>query len=82
MSLLQLPSADFSEPRYLKYNTLDTFNVRLPRLATIVHRGTFALWILGRPYILGISSGIDNMFERRRDSVLSLPSLNHFGQFS
>ena len=45
-------------------------------------RGTFALRILGRPYILGISSGIDKMFERSRDWVLSLPSLNHFGQFS
>ena len=56
--------------------------VRLPRLATIVRRGTFALWILGRPYILGISSGIDKMFERTRDWVLPLPSLNHFGQFS
>ena len=35
-------------------NTRDAFNVRLPRLATIVRRRTFALWILGRPYILEI----------------------------
>ena len=33
-------------------------------------------------YILGISSGIDQMFERSRDWVFPLPSLNHFGQFS
>ena len=52
--------------------------MRLPRLAIIVRRGTFALLILGRPYILGISSGIDKMFEKRRDWVLPLPSLNHF----
>ena len=63
-------------------NTLDAFNVRLPRLAIIVRRGTFALLILGRPYILGISSGIDKMFEKRRDWVLPGPSLNRFGQFS
>ena len=63
-------------------NTLDALYVRLPRLATIVRRGTFALWILGRPYILGISSGIDKMFERSRDWVLPLPSMNHFGELS
>ena len=63
-------------------NTLDAFNVRLPRLATIVHRGTFAMWILGRPYILGISPGIDKIFESSRDWVLPLPSLNHFGHLS
>ena len=63
-------------------NTLDALYVRLPRLATIVRRGTFALWIIGRPHILGISSGIDKMFERRRDLLLPLPSLNYFGQFS
>ena len=63
-------------------NTLDSLYVRLPRLATIVRRGTFALWILGRPYILGISSGIDKMFEWSRGLVLPLPSLNHFGELS
>ena len=36
-------------------NALDALYVRLPRLATIGRRGTFTLWILGRPYILGIS---------------------------
>ena len=39
-------------------NTLDALHVRLTRLATIGRRGTFALWILGRPYILGISSDV------------------------
>ena len=63
-------------------NTLDAFNARLPRFATIVRRGPIALWILGRPYILGISSGIDKMFESSKDYVIPLPSLNHFGQFS
>ena len=63
-------------------NTLDALYGRLLRLATIVRRGTFALWILGRPYILGISSGIDQMFERSRGWVLPLPPSNHFGQFS
>ena len=55
-------------------NTLDALYVRLLRLATIVRRGIFALWILGRLYILGISSGIDKMFERSRDWVLPLSS--------
>ena len=63
-------------------NALDALYVMLPWLATIVRRGTFALWTIGRPYILGISSGIDQMFERSRDLVLPLPSLNYFGQFS
>ena len=63
-------------------NTLDAFNVRPPRLATIARRGTFVLCILGRPYILGISSGIDQMFESSKDWVLPLSSLNHFGQLS
>ena len=39
-------------------NPLDALYANLPRLATIGHRGTFALWILGRPYILGISSDV------------------------
>ena len=39
-------------------NALDELYVRLPRLAMIGDRGTFALWILGRPYILGISSDV------------------------
>ena len=39
-------------------NTLDALYVRLPRLAMIGRRGTFALWILGRPYILGIYSDV------------------------
>ena len=60
--------------------------VRLPRLATIVSRGTFTLWILGRPYILGISSGIDKMFEKSRGwallchrRIISVSSLLNFG---
>ena len=39
-------------------NTLDALYVRLLQLATICLRGTFALWILGRPYILWISSDV------------------------
>ena len=39
-------------------NTLDALYARLPRFATIGRRGTFALWILGRSYILGISSDV------------------------
>ena len=75
-------------PRIYYGNTLDELYVRLPRLATIGHRGTFVLWILCRPYILWVYSdvgyiqclrglGIGSTLCHRR--IISFSSLLNFG---
>ena len=55
---------------------------RQPQPTDSAAGGARVLQVLGRPYVVGMTSGIDNMFERSRDWVLPLQSLNQFGQFS